>query len=146
MNGLRQRRQWAIVLALISVSAIGAARSSEPIRAEPQSLEAVPAGLIERLRADPYVYFRFVNRAWIGRVCEVFGKDVEELPVVRLHGDAHVEQFAVMHDAWNGIGRFCRVNQERRCITSLLCSTANQCSLAVSISTQDPQPSTLRSV
>ena len=100
MNGLRQRRQWAIVLALISVSAIGAARSSEPIRAEPQSLEAVPAGLIERLRADPYVYFRFVNRAWIGRVCEVFGKDVEELPVVRLHGDAHVEQFAVMHDAW----------------------------------------------
>jgi len=88
------------VLALISVSAIGAARSSEPIRAEPQSLEAVPAGLIERLRADPYVYFRFVNRAWIARVCEVFGKDVEELPVVRLHGDAHVEQFAVMHDAW----------------------------------------------
>ena len=88
------------MLALISVSAIGAARSSEPIRAEPQSLEAVPAGLIERLRADPYVYFRFVNRAWIGRVCEVFGKDVEELPVVRLHGDAHVEQFAVMHDAW----------------------------------------------
>jgi hypothetical protein len=100
VNGFRQRRQWAIVLALISVSAIGAARSSEPIRAEPQSLEAVPAGLIERLRADPYVYFRFVNRAWIARVCEVFGKDVEELPVVRLHGDAHVEQFAVMHDAW----------------------------------------------
>lgn len=99
MSGLRPR-QWAIVLALMSVSAIGAARSSEPIRAEPQSLEQATPGLMERLRANPYDYFRFVNRSWIARVCEVFGKDLEELPVVRLHGDAHVEQFAVTKDAW----------------------------------------------
>ncbi|MGE5059097.1 MAG: DUF2252 family protein [Betaproteobacteria bacterium] len=99
MSGLRPR-QWAIVLALMSVSAIGAARSSEPIRAEPQSLEQATPGLMERLRANPYDYFRFVNRSWIARVCEVFSKDLEELPVVRLHGDAHVEQFAVTKDAW----------------------------------------------
>jgi len=99
VSGLRPR-QWAIVLALISVSAIGAARSSEPIRAEPQSLEQAAPRLMERLRANPYDYFRFVNRSWIARVCEVFSKDLEELPVVRLHGDAHVEQFAVTKDAW----------------------------------------------
>jgi uncharacterized protein DUF2252 len=99
VSGL-QPRQWAIVLALMSVSAIGAARSSEPIRAEPKSLEQTTPGLMERLRANPYDYFRFVNRSWIARVCEVFGKDLEELPVVRLHGDAHVEQFAVTKDAW----------------------------------------------
>jgi hypothetical protein len=99
VSGL-QPRQWAIVLALMSVSAIGAARSSEPIRAEPKSLEQATPGLMERLRANPYDYFRFVNRSWIARVCEVFGKDLEELPVVRLHGDAHVEQFAVTKDAW----------------------------------------------
>ena len=100
MNGLRQRRQWAILLALMSVSVIGAAPGSQLLRAPPHSLEDAPLKLIERLRADPYAYFRFVNRSWIARVCEVFRKDVEELPVVRLHGDAHVEQFAVTNDAW----------------------------------------------
>src|ERR1041385_6540704 len=84
----------------MSVSVIGAAPGSQPPRAPPPSLEDAPPELIERLRADPYDYFRFVNRSWIARVCEVFRKDVEELPVVRLHGDAHVEQFAVTNDAW----------------------------------------------
>ena len=92
--------QWAVVLTLISVSVIGAASDSEPIRAEPKSLEQATPELIERLRADPYTYFRFVNNSWVARVCEVFAKDLEELPLVRLHGDAHVEQFAVMQDAW----------------------------------------------
>jgi len=92
--------QWAVVLTLISVSVIGAARDSEPIRAEPKSLEQATPQLIERLRADPYTYFRFVNNSWVGRVCDVFARDLEELPLVRLHGDAHVEQFAVMQDAW----------------------------------------------
>src|ERR1043166_6279314 len=84
----------------MSVSVIGAAPGSQPLRAPPHSLEDAPPKLIERLRADPYDYFRFVNRSWIARVCEVFRKDVAELPLVRLHGDAHVEQFAVTNDAW----------------------------------------------
>src|SRR5262249_36410810 len=33
------------------------------------------------------------------RVCEAFA-DVTDVPVVRLHGDAHVEQFALSKDAW----------------------------------------------
>jgi hypothetical protein len=56
--------------------------------------------LIARLRADAFEYFRFVNRPWIARVCDDFRRDLEGLPVVRLHGDAHVEQFAVTQDAW----------------------------------------------
>jgi hypothetical protein len=28
------------------------------------------------------------------------GSDLRDLPVVRLHGDAHVEQFAIAQDAW----------------------------------------------
>jgi Uncharacterized protein conserved in bacteria (DUF2252) len=93
------------VFALISVSVIGAARGPGPLRAEPGSLERAAPELIERLRADPFNYFRFVNRSWIARVCDEFGKDLEELPVVRLHGDAHVEQFALQQDAW-GIDDF----------------------------------------
>ena len=84
---------------------MGAARSPGPLRAEPKSLERATPELIERLRADPYDYFRFVNRSWIARVCDVFGRDLEELPIVRLHGDAHIEQFALQQDAW-GIDDF----------------------------------------
>ncbi len=100
VDRFRQGRQWAVVFALISVLMTGAARGSEPPRPEPQSLERAAPELLERLRADPYNYFRFVNRSWIARVCEVFAKDLEELPIVRLHGDAHVEQFALAQDAW----------------------------------------------
>jgi Uncharacterized protein conserved in bacteria (DUF2252) len=100
MTALRQCHLWALVFALISISVTGAARAAEPPRPEPQSLERAAPELIEKLRADPYNYFRFVNRSWIARVCEVFGKDLEELPIVRLHGDAHVEQFAMTQDAW----------------------------------------------
>jgi len=100
VNGLRKRRQWAIALALVSVSVIGAAPGSQPLRAPPHALEDAPPKLIERLRADPYSYFRFINRSWIARVCDDFDRDLEQLLVVRLQGDAHVEQFAVTQDAW----------------------------------------------
>jgi Uncharacterized protein conserved in bacteria (DUF2252) len=95
----------ACVFAVISVAVMGTAHAAGPLRAEPESLDRAVPELIERLRADPYNYFRFVNRTWIARVCDVFGKDVEELPIVRLHGDAHVEQFALQQDAW-GIDDF----------------------------------------
>ncbi len=46
-----------------------------------------------RLRSSPHGYFRFVNRAFAGLVCARFA-DLA-LPRVTLHGDAHVEQYAV---------------------------------------------------
>ena len=84
---------------------MGAAHAAGPLRADPESLERAAPELIERLRADPYNYFRFVNRPWIARVCDDLGSDLRDLPVVRLHGDAHVEQFALQQDAW-GIDDF----------------------------------------
>src|SRR4030095_8034424 len=41
---------------------------------------------------------------WTARVCEALA-DLTDAPIVRLHGDAHVEQFAVTKDAW-GLGDF----------------------------------------
>src|SRR5258705_5822374 len=93
-------RRFACVLAVISIALMGAAHAPEPIRAEPRSLEHATPELIERLRTNPYDYFRFVNRSWIARVCDDFSRDLEGLPVIRLHGDAHVEQFAFTQDAW----------------------------------------------
>src|SRR5258707_15660182 len=79
---------------------MGAAQAPGLFRAEPRSFEHATPELIERIRADTYDYFRFVNRSWLGRVCDDFAKDLEGLPIVRLHGDAHVEQFALTQDAW----------------------------------------------
>ena len=99
-NAHRIRQGCLFVFVLICIALIGVARSAEPLRPDPQSLERAGPGLIERLRADPYDYFRFVNRSWTARVCDDFSKDLQGLPVVRLHGDAHVEQFAITRDAW----------------------------------------------
>src|SRR5262245_35340993 len=88
-----------LVVATLTVALVAPAAARGQIRADPSALSAVPAALRDRLRGDPFVYFRFVNRAWTARVCEVFA-DVPNPAVVRLHGDAHVEQFALTRDAW----------------------------------------------
>ena len=105
MHRFRQGRHFACVFAVIAVAVMGTAHAAGPLRAEPESLERATPKLIQELRADPYDYFRFVNRPWIARVCDDFSSDLEGLPVVRLHGDAHVEQFALTQDAW-GIDDF----------------------------------------
>ena len=50
--------------------------------------------LLTNLKSDPYVYFRFINRAWARATCEAFGAELVTLPEVHLHGDAHVSQYA----------------------------------------------------
>src|SRR5262249_36022489 len=69
------------------------------LRPSPWALAGASSELIDILRAYSLTYFRFNNRAWTARVCEAFA-DVTDVPVVRLHGDAHVEQFALSKDAW----------------------------------------------
>jgi hypothetical protein len=100
VHQFRQLRHFACVFAVISVAVMGTAHAAGPLRAEPESLERATPKLIQELRADPYDYFRFVNRPWIARVCDAFGAELPGLPVVHLHGDAHVEQFAFTKDAW----------------------------------------------
>jgi hypothetical protein len=79
--------------------ALPSAEERGPLRLHPTALDGASVELIDRLRADPYTYFRFINRAWTTRVCEAF-TDTPDMPIVRLHGDAHVEQFALTKDAW----------------------------------------------
>ena len=78
--------------------------SATPAPADPVVQAGASAELIDRLRADPFTYFRFINRAWTERVCEAFA-DVTSPTIVRLHGDAHIEQFALTQGAW-GLGDF----------------------------------------
>ena len=82
-------------LVLLSVAC-----SQRRLETDPELLSAAPPELLAQLRADAYTYFRFVNHEWTARVCEIFAEDIPHLPTVQLHGDAHVEQYALMNDAW----------------------------------------------
>jgi hypothetical protein len=48
-----------------------------------------------RVRASPYTYFRLLSNAFSQRVCAEFEPLEDEMPLVNLHGDAHLEQYAI---------------------------------------------------
>jgi uncharacterized protein DUF2252 len=96
-SGLRFAVSHVLAIGLV----LGGTPSAEAqLRPEPDAIKLAPRELIDRLRDSPTDYFRFVNRPWIARVCDVFAEDLVNLPTVRLHGDAHLEQFAVTKDDW----------------------------------------------
>ena len=51
--------------------------------------------LADRVRSDPYAYFRLLASAFSRRVCVEFDGLIDEMPLVNLHGDAHIEQYAI---------------------------------------------------
>lgn len=51
--------------------------------------------LLERILATPHGYFRFVNVPFSEEVCRRFSDVIDEVPIVNLHGDAHLEQYAI---------------------------------------------------
>ena len=93
-----------LALVVLCVVLFALVSTRRPLLPHPTVLAGASADLIDRLRADPFTYFRFINRAWTTRVCEAFA-DVTSPPIVRLHGDAHIEQFALTQTAW-GLGDF----------------------------------------
>ena len=68
----------------------------EGLRVSPHApeLEASPA-LVGRLRETPRSYFRFVSRRFTRAVCARFRGVRPGFPDVNLHGDSHLEQYAV---------------------------------------------------
>ena len=51
--------------------------------------------LARKLAGSPMALFRFVNEAWTEATCAALSGEVPLLPTARLHGDAHVEQYAM---------------------------------------------------
>lgn len=66
----------------------------------PAGSDRLPAEFIQLLRTHPFAFFRFVNRAWASRVCDAFEQDRNAPVKVRLHGDAHIEQYAFTDTAY----------------------------------------------
>ncbi len=73
---------------------------------DPQSFDfSKNPDLAERVAGDAHSYFRFVNRAFAASVCKRFENKLKEMPRVRLHGDPHIEQYAVT-DLGRGLADF----------------------------------------
>ena len=89
-----------LVFIALAAGAAAACGERPPLTADAEALAAAPPELLDRLRADPYNYFRFTNHEWASRVCEIFAADLPTQPIVQLHGDAHIEQYALTKDAW----------------------------------------------
>jgi hypothetical protein len=51
--------------------------------------------LLERIISSPHGYFRFINIPFSEEICRRFSKALSGRPSFNLHGDAHVEQYAV---------------------------------------------------
>ena len=92
----------ASVAVAIVLSAAGVASAQAPatFRPDPGRVAAAPPALRQMLREDPLVYFRFLNTAWAVAVCEAFRDDLQALPTAILHGDAHLEQYALTASAY----------------------------------------------
>lgn len=92
-------------LAVLGLAALGCAvaacawrsngAAALELRAAELARRGAPAAVIERLREEPFAYFRMLAEPFELRVCREFSDVAASLPMVPVEGDAHVEQFAV---------------------------------------------------
>jgi hypothetical protein len=86
-----------------TLSAVPSSQASPPPAPIGAELDVTPDtarlaenfALRERLAASPHGYFRFINVPFMNAVCRRVRAEGNALPTVTLHGDAHVEQYAV---------------------------------------------------
>ena len=97
-------RRFAIVGLLLLGVLSGCQRSEpEPASAVDNLLFVDPAtrdftenpALLERILASPHGYLRFINIPFSSEVCRRAGHLLDGVPLFNLHGDAHIEQYAV---------------------------------------------------
>lgn len=73
-----------------------AAEAANPLYVDPASRDfSSNPKLLERILESPHGYFRFINVPFSQEVCRRFSAELEGAPALNLHGDAHVEQYAV---------------------------------------------------
>lgn len=101
----RLRRVWARSIVLVLLVA-GPARAGGPLDRSVEDFDFVSnPELLQRILDSPYDYFRFTNLPFATEVCARFADALPVLPTVNLHGDAHLEQYAIT-DVGYGLSDF----------------------------------------
>ncbi|MGE3675695.1 MAG: DUF2252 family protein [Polyangiaceae bacterium] len=71
------------------------AQQQNPLELAQDSPYRTNPALRAKLSASPHKYFRAINPEFATEVCKRFARVRATLPIVNLHGDAHVEQLAI---------------------------------------------------
>jgi hypothetical protein len=80
---------------VLAPGGVAVAAGPAPFHADARRLASAPPELQEKAREDPFAYFRFLNTDWAIAVCDAFRSELPSLPTAILHGDAHLEQYAL---------------------------------------------------
>ncbi|HSD26736.1 MAG TPA: DUF2252 family protein, partial [Vicinamibacteria bacterium] len=93
---LQRTRETAAALSVGLALLGGRATAADALGVDPADPRlASRPDLVARLAASPHGYFRFVNVPFAAETCRLFADVADSMPEVNLHGDAHVEQYAV---------------------------------------------------
>ncbi len=85
-----------LVLVVALTGCGGEPPPTNPLFVDPAKQDfSANAPLRERILESPHGYFRFINIPFSREVCRRLGSSVEGTPQFNLHGDAHLEQYAV---------------------------------------------------
>ncbi len=85
----------ALCLGLLTVASSRAIAADALVVDPADPRLATRPDLVATLTATAHGYFRFVNAGFAAETCRLFAEVAASLPEVNLHGDAHVEQYAV---------------------------------------------------
>lgn len=77
-------------------AAAAGSESTDPLWIDPSERDfSENPALLQRILSSPHGYLRFINVAFSQEVCREFADAVDGAPLFNLHGDAHLEQYAV---------------------------------------------------
>lgn len=83
----------------VTTASTGTVADSPPIslRFDPSEFAGNPE-LLERVGGTLFGFYRYIDAPFTERVCKKYAADTDTLALVNLHGDAHLEQYAVADD------------------------------------------------
>lgn len=91
------------ILAIVILASVGEACVRRSASGPARDLLGVDANAFARkdpqraqmIAADAFAYFRYTNRPFVDLVCARWADAIASMPMVRSHGDAHLQQYAV---------------------------------------------------
>lgn len=84
------------VVAILISPISGKDAADNPLYIDPATRDfSENPALLERIFSGPHGYFRFINIPFSQEICRRFGTALAQMPSLNLHGDAHIEQYAI---------------------------------------------------
>ena len=87
---------WGLLTACGGEEEVQPPDSANPLFVDPATRDfSDNPALLERILSSPHGYLRFINIPFSSEVCRRAGHLLDGVPLFNLHGDAHIEQYAV---------------------------------------------------